>query len=134
MQNELPPEPLPPGVSPPGLNLLYETLAKTPTYRRIWQEVYGAEYPEEAEPFGFVTRTGLHRIAQALHLHSGQTFLDVGCGQGGPGLWVARETEANVLGIDLSEVAIQQARERAERWDLPHQATFLVGNAIRTTL
>lgn len=133
MQNELPLEPLPTGISPAGLNLLYEAIAQSPTYRRIWQEVYGADYPEEAEPFSFVTGTDLHRIAEALHVHSGQTFLDVGCGQGGTGLWVARETGANILGIDLSEVAIQQARERARRWGLPHQASFQVGNAIRTT-
>jgi ubiquinone/menaquinone biosynthesis C-methylase UbiE len=44
---------------------------------------------------------------------TGATFLDRGCGGGGPGLWVAEQTGAGVLGIDLSPEGCAAARKRA---------------------
>src|SRR5438876_11841370 len=68
--------------------------------RRVRREVYGDEYPEEADPNSFVTLTDLRRIARELRVASGETFVDIGCGRGGPGMWVARETAASLVGSD----------------------------------
>jgi len=50
--------------------------------------------------------------------------LDIGCGWGGLGLDLARDAEADVLGITLSEEQIQVARARAERAQLTDRCRF----------
>ncbi len=104
------------------------------TRRRIRREVYGDEYPEEVAPRSFVTRSELRRIAQEIGVGPGQTFVDLGCGQGGPGLWVGRQTGAGVVGIDLSGVGIERARERAEEFGVADRARFEVGDLTATGL
>src|SRR3712207_6416933 len=75
---------------------------ESPTSRRARREVYASDYPEDARPRSFITLSELRRIAGDLHIGWGQTIVDLGCGWGGPGLWVARETGAGLVGIDLS--------------------------------
>ncbi len=42
---------------------LFAAIPRSPTLRRIWHDAYGLDYPEEADPFGFVTVTDLRRMA-----------------------------------------------------------------------
>ncbi len=107
-------------------NGIFAALAQSPTIRRIWREAYGDEYPEDAQPFGFITLSMLQQIAREVHVGPGQTLADLACGSGGPGLWVARTTGARLVGIDYSSVAIQQARQRAAAFGLSDKADFLV--------
>src|SRR5262245_53791763 len=86
---------------------------KGPVRERVWRAAYGDEYPAEADPFSFTTLTELARIARELRVGPGQTFADVGCGRGGPGLWVARETGADLVGIDIAVAALGHAAARA---------------------
>ena len=72
-----------------NFNTVFAAIPLSPTLRGIWREVYSGDYPEEAEPFSYVTRTDLHRIASELRVRETQTFADLACGRGGPGLWVA---------------------------------------------
>ncbi|MGV4985768.1 class I SAM-dependent methyltransferase [Streptomyces sp. NRAIS4] len=51
---------------------------------------------------------------------------DLGCGRGGPGLWLAGHTHAALIGIDFSPVAIAHARHRAT--PLPVDAAFAVAD------
>lgn len=88
---------------------IYLTQQGSPTFRRLYEEVYAADYPSEIEPFGFVTWSDLQRFAELLALTPGQTFADVGCGRGGPGLWLARESGAALVGVDIVAEAIEQA-------------------------
>lgn len=104
------------------------------TRRRIRSEVYGNEYPAEVDPRSFLTWTELRRLARELRVGRGETFVDLGCGQGGPCLWVARETGADVVGIDLAEAAIARARERAQELGLANRAHFAVGDIVATGL
>ena len=55
-------------------------------------------------------------------------FVDLGCGCGGPGLWVARETGASLVGIDLSSVAVEQAALRAREFSVAGRARFEIGD------
>jgi cyclopropane fatty-acyl-phospholipid synthase-like methyltransferase len=107
---------------------------ESPTSRQARREVYGDEYPEEARPRSFITRSELRRMARELDVGPGQTFVDLGCGWGGPGLWLARETGAGVVGIDLSDVGVARARERAEELGLADRARFEVGDLTATGL
>jgi ubiquinone/menaquinone biosynthesis C-methylase UbiE len=106
----------------------------SPTLQRIWREAYGNNYPEEANPSSFVTRTDLYRIANILNIGPGNTFADLACGLGDPGLWVAKATGASLIGIDFSQVAIELATKQAWERGLEEQAKFLVGNVVATGL
>ncbi|MBA7548712.1 2-methoxy-6-polyprenyl-1,4-benzoquinol methylase, mitochondrial [subsurface metagenome] len=114
-----------------NLKVLFEIVFKkerSESYRDIFREVYGDDYPEEANPDSFVTITDLRTIAKNLNVGPGKTFIDLGCGRGGPGLWIARETGANYIGIDLSDNAIRQATQRLVNFKIEVKSKFQVGN------
>jgi ubiquinone/menaquinone biosynthesis C-methylase UbiE len=107
---------------------------ESPTRARIRQEVYGDEYPAEVDPRSHLTWSELRRIARELRVGSGDTFVDLGCGQGGPSLWIARETGAAMVGIDLSDIGITRARERARQLGLADRARFQTADIVATRL
>jgi SAM-dependent methyltransferase len=113
---------------------LFAAIPRSPTLRRIWHDAYGLDYPEEADPFGFVTLTDLRRMAAELAVGPGQVMVDLACGRGGPGLWVARKTGASLVGIDFSEVGIEQAGRWALELEFGERARFLVRDAAATGL
>lgn len=116
-------------------NEAYASSAKSPTMARIFQQVYGDDVaPEEVSAFSLVSLSELHRLARELQLEPGQTIVDLACGGGGPGLWVAREIQANLVGIDISSVAIAQAARRAVEFGLNHRASFKVADFAATGL
>ena len=94
---------------------------------RIWTQVYGSEYPSELEPYSYITRTELAAFVTHLRLGRGQTLIDVGCGRGGPGLWVAATSGAVLLGVDISPTAVDDAAQRAIALGLGDRARFTVG-------
>lgn len=73
-------------------------------------------------------------MAQALRLSRGQTLVDLGCGRGGPGLWLAREAGVSLTGVDFSPVAIDEATRRAALFGVTPCARFVVGDLTDTTL
>ena len=95
-----------------GYDAVYAALPGSPTLRRIWREqVLGAEYPEEFAHISLLTLPELRRVAAALRLSPNAIFVDLACGAGGPGLWVARESGAQLRGIDVSAVGIAYAAD-----------------------
>jgi SAM-dependent methyltransferase len=109
----------------------YRHQAQSPTLRRIYRTVYGDDYPEELEPFGFVTRTDLTRIAGLLDPPPGGLLVDVGCGRGGPGAAVAKASGARLLGLDVVAAAIEGAAALARSLALP-DAEFRLGSFTDT--
>lgn len=101
---------------------------------RMWREAYGEDYPEEVEPHSFLTRTDLARIVRRLSIGPGRVLVDLGCGRGGPGLWLARQTGADLIGVDQSAVAIAQATRRIPDFGLAGRARFLRGDLCATGL
>lgn len=108
-------------------NLTFQK-ARSESYRDIFREVYKDDYPEEANPDSFITNTDLQIIAKNLNVGPGKTFVDLGCGRGGPGLWLAQETGANYIGIDFSENAIEEARRRLFDIKIAGNFEFQVGS------
>ncbi len=51
------------------------------------------------------------------------TALDVACGRGGAAVWMARRG-LQVWGVDVSEVAVAQARELAAHWQVAQRCRF----------
>ncbi|MEA5469992.1 methyltransferase domain-containing protein [Spirulina sp. 06S082] len=47
---------------------------------------------------------------------SSSRVLDIGCGNGNTAIWLAQKTNCEVIGIDLSQVRIDNAREKASRY------------------
>jgi len=63
-------------------------------------------------------------IASKLLLRPGMRVLDIGCGWGGMGLYLAKNYGVEVVGLTLSEEQLKIANERAEREDLTHKVKF----------
>lgn len=100
-----------------------------PTLQSIWTEVYGDDYPADAnpDPTNFMTRTDLDRIVRELPVQTGQIVADVGCGRGKFTLWMAQKTEANFLGLDISNEAIHYAQGLATSLGLNDRVRFQRG-------
>jgi cyclopropane-fatty-acyl-phospholipid synthase len=88
---------------------------------------YSCAYFTEANPDRDLDRAQLEKkahIAAKLHLKPGQRVLDIGCGWGGLGLYLAEFTGADVTGITLSKEQHAAANERATEKGLAKQARF----------
>ena len=108
-----------------GYDIVYDAIPRSPTFARLWREhSLGPDYPEGFEHISFVTLPDLRDMAAALRLQPGSTLVDLACGMGGPGLWIARETGAQLIGIDVSEVALTHARARAEALGLASRGRY----------
>lgn len=92
-----------------------ETYAGAPSRieEGIWRAVLGDEYPDGLDPYSYVTRTELRRFADEVRVTAGDTLVDVGCGRGGAGLWVAAASGAHLVGLDIADAPLVHARERA---------------------
>jgi ubiquinone/menaquinone biosynthesis C-methylase UbiE len=99
---------------------------------RVWREVFGDEYAEGVDPYSYVTASELRRFAADLAVTRGETLVDLGCGRGGAGLWVALATGASLTGLDIAEAALEAARDRARRLGI--EATFTRGTFEATGL
>lgn len=102
--------------------------------RSLYLAVYGNEYPAELGTDGYVTRSQLNQLAQALQVGPGARIADLGCGRGGPGQLIARITGAALVGIDFSEVALQQARDRARQLGISDAVSYKAGTFDSTGL
>ena len=112
---------------------VFSAAAASPGIRRVW-ELAAPDLPPQVEPFSFVSVGLLRQVAQALDLSSGQTLVDLGCGHGGPGLWLAREADVSLVGVDFSAVGVDQAAHRAALFGLADRARFVVGDLTHTGL
>jgi SAM-dependent methyltransferase len=97
-------------------------------HARVWAAAFGDEYPAEVQPYSYVTRSELGRLVAALQVSSGSTLVDVGCGHGGPGLWVCAHTGADLVGVDISEPALTASRARAADLGLAARTSFRLGD------
>ena len=60
----------------------------------------------------------------------GRSVLDLGCGHGGPGVAVARQTGARVTGISISTEQVARANARAAAAGLADRVEFRHANAL----
>ena len=95
---------------------------------KIWSEAFVDAYPQGLEHYGYLTLNDLEVIAKNLQLEPGSTFLDIGCGKGGPGLKLAEELKLKLIGIDIVADAVRQAEGFQEQFDLAYPAEFREGN------
>jgi ubiquinone/menaquinone biosynthesis C-methylase UbiE len=118
-----------------NMRKMYDVLyshEKSESLRDIWREVYGDDYPNEVNHDSAITWTDLRKVVKYFKIGPDKTFIDVGCGRGGPGLWIAREIGAKYMGFDLSESAVEVATKRAIEFGIKDKASFQVGNIYKT--
>ncbi|HBT41816.1 MAG TPA: SAM-dependent methyltransferase, partial [Rhodospirillaceae bacterium] len=63
-------------------------------------------------------------LAAKLMIEPGMKVLDIGCGWGGLGIYLAGELGAKVTGLTLSTEQLGVARERAEKAGLSDRVQF----------
>jgi ubiquinone/menaquinone biosynthesis C-methylase UbiE len=110
-----------------GYDSIYRAYPRSPTLQNVWRE--GRHEPTQAEnldQIGFVTVAELRQLAGGLGLPPDATLIDLGCGLGGPGLWLAASAGAHLIGVDISGVAVARAQERAAACGQATSAAFRV--------
>jgi SAM-dependent methyltransferase len=118
-----------------GYGAVYAGTPKSPTLRRLWHEhAEGLDFPQEFGHISFTTLRELRRMEAELRLGPGSTLVDLGCGMAGPALWMARESGAHLVGVDLSAAAVEQAGIRAAELGLAERARFVVGSFAESGL
>lgn len=114
---------------------VYAALRHSPTLQRIWREhALGDDYPQGFEHLSFVTAGELRRMAGALNIRPGEVLMDLGCGAGGPALWMVRECQVRCVGIDASSIGLERAPHRAKHLGLAQMITLAVGHFDRLAL
>ena len=71
----------------------------------------------------------IDRLAELCQIDKESRILVVGCGTGGNSCYLANRYGCTVVGIDIAEHMVAQARERAESLGLNDRAMFQVGDA-----
>jgi cyclopropane-fatty-acyl-phospholipid synthase len=66
----------------------------------------------------------MRHIAGKLLLQPGQRVLDIGCGWGGLGLYLAKNADVEVVGVTLSKEQHEVAQARAKAAGLSHRVNF----------
>ncbi|MFF4694946.1 class I SAM-dependent methyltransferase [Streptomyces chattanoogensis] len=94
----------------------------------------GDTYPQELKASSSCDWPLLGTIISRLRLQPGQQLIDLGCGTGGVGLWLARACAVHLVGIDISPQAIHLATQRAPEFLPPDRAVFHVGTLEATGL
>jgi ubiquinone/menaquinone biosynthesis C-methylase UbiE len=117
-----------------AFNDLYEGQIRSQTFHQIWRNAFGDQYAEEVDPCSFLTLNDLSSLVKYLQLRKDDRLVDLACGRGGTGLWIARETGARLVGVDLAEVAVEKARLRIPDFGLEGRAEFRVGDFADTGL
>ncbi len=108
----------------------YADMASTPSKDEIMQRHLGL--PRHLVTTSTIPWEGIAELEAGLRLAPGQTLLDLACGRGGIGLEIAARTGARVIGVDLSNEAVRQARDTARR--LNCAGDFQVGELTATGL
>lgn len=117
-----------------GYDAVYAGIPNSPAFQRLWRtHSLGPDYPAGFEHISFLTLPELSWMRHQLALDATSTLVDLACGMGGPGLWLARETGARLVGVDLSSIALGHAGRRARDLGLDG-ARFVQGSFADTGL
>lgn len=96
---------------------------------RAWQLLLGDDlhfghFENPQAPLSTATARLTLQMAEWAQLQEDAGVLDVGCGIGGPALFLAEKVGCHVTGISTSRVGVQLAASRAEAVKLSHLAEF----------
>ena len=110
-----------------GYDAVYAALPASPTFARLWRaHACGEDFPPGYDHISFLTRAEIGEVRDGLGQGAGAGLVDLACGAGGPGLWLAGNMGARLTGVDLSSAGLTQARRRAEAVGVA-TASFVAG-------
>lgn len=112
----------------------YADIGRSTGRQRLFTQHLGL--PDAVGPSNMVPLDGLREIATSLALQAGQLLVDLACGRGGPGMWIAQQLAARLVGVDFSAEAVTQATSRRQLFGLDEDtaARFVVGSLESTGL
>ena len=84
------------------------------------REIYGEDIGQNS----WLTADEYRTWLAWLDLTPAARALEVGCGSGGPALFLARETGAQVTGVDVDEHGVAQANRMAQKLGMAERADF----------
>jgi SAM-dependent methyltransferase len=87
---------------------------------QVRRETYGEDFGQSS----WVTGHEYRRFFRLLELTGADHVLDVGCGSGGPAMFLARELGCRVTGVDVNEAGIQAGLILARQASLEGQIGF----------
>ncbi|GAB1688210.1 class I SAM-dependent methyltransferase [Krasilnikovia sp. M28-CT-15] len=122
------------GTSPEDYDAMHHAAQNSPLLHALWARAMGDEYPTGVEPTSYCSWWLLGHAVSALRLPAGARLVDLGCGRGGPGLWLARALSVRLTGVDFSAAAVELAAQRAGDFVAPGRAEFRQGSFERTGL
>jgi ubiquinone/menaquinone biosynthesis C-methylase UbiE len=70
------------------------------------------------------------KLEDTLQIDGETKILDIACGKGSTAFYLAEKYGCSVIGIDISEELIQEAKDTCRKKKLDNQVKFLVGNAM----
>ncbi|MGM0633510.1 MAG: class I SAM-dependent DNA methyltransferase [Pseudomonadota bacterium] len=103
-------------------------------FASLWVDAWGDQYPVQVAPFSSCTHRLLGQLEQQSGLRPGDVLVDLGCGTGGVGLWLAERQHARLIGVDRCCDATAIAADRAAEWPLAEPASFVVADFCSTGL
>ncbi|MFJ6774955.1 class I SAM-dependent methyltransferase [Kitasatospora sp. NPDC091257] len=102
---------------------------------RLYAQALGEDYPEQVGASGSCDWALLGLLVTRLRLRPRQVLVEAGCGTGGIGLWLARALDTDLVGLDLSPVAVHEATARIPHFGLAQpRVSFRVASLEDTGL
>jgi SAM-dependent methyltransferase len=92
----------------------------TQALAQVRRETYGEDFGQSS----WVTGHEYRRFFRLLELTAADHVLDVGCGSGGPAVFLARELGCRVTGVDVNEAGIQAGLALTRQAGLEGQIGF----------
>jgi cyclopropane fatty-acyl-phospholipid synthase-like methyltransferase len=92
----------------------------THALEQVRRDTYGEDFGQSS----WVTADEYRRFFRLLELGPTDHVLDVGCGSGGPALFLAREVGCRVTGLDFNEAGIQAGLALVRQAGLQDQVDF----------
>src|SRR5262245_27369527 len=92
----------------------------TQALEQVRRETYGEDFGQSS----WVTGPEYRRFFDLLGLAAADHVLDVGCGSGGPALFLARERGCRVTGVDVNEAGIRAGLTSAREAGLENKVQF----------
>jgi SAM-dependent methyltransferase len=118
-----------------GYDAVYDASARSATFNHVWRTTaYRGEFPEEFAHISFLTLGEARRARDLLGIREGDVLADLACGAGGPGLWVAQQSGASLVGIDPAPAGVAAAQRRAQAVGLQERSRFQQGTFEQTGL
>jgi ubiquinone/menaquinone biosynthesis C-methylase UbiE len=114
---------------------MYAARAVGSIVQDLYAQAMGDVYPCEVGASSSCDWALLGTMVANLRLEPGQQLVDLACGTGGAGLWLARALAVCVTGVDVSATAVRLAAGRVLEFCLPaERAKYGVGSLLRTGL